>query len=105
MLRINTFSGEGMPGKTDVSFEQWYHEVQSMKDHYLESVVWESIVGSLKGALADMASYMGPTACVSDILQNFMVIFRMVASFNILMQKFYKVTPENHKKYPLLPQG
>ena len=51
-----------MPGKTEVSFEQWYHEAQCVKDHYPESVVWESIVQSLKGAVADMARYMGPTA-------------------------------------------
>ena len=63
--RINTFSGKAMPGKTEVSFEQWYHEVQCVKDHYLESVVWESIVWSLEGAVADMAQYMGPTASVT----------------------------------------
>ena len=44
-----------MPGKTEVLFEQRYHELQCIKDHYLESVVWESIVQSLKGAVADMA--------------------------------------------------
>ena len=32
--RINTFSGHTTPGKTEVSFEQWYHEVQCVKDHY-----------------------------------------------------------------------
>ena len=53
--RINTFSGEAMPGKAEVSFEQWNHEIQCIKDHYPESVVWESIVRSLKGAAADMA--------------------------------------------------
>ena len=46
--RINTFSGKATPGKTEVSFEQWYHDVQCMKDHYPELVVWESIVRSLK---------------------------------------------------------
>ena len=46
-----------MPVKTEVSFEQWYHEVQCLKDHYLESVVRESIVHSLKGAVVDMARY------------------------------------------------
>ena len=81
-----------MSGKTEVSFEQWYHEVQCMKDHYLESVVWESIVRSLKGAAADMAKFMGPTASVSDILQKLMVIFGTVVLFNVLMQNFYKVT-------------
>ena len=30
---INTFSGEAMLEKMEVSFEQWYHEVQCIKDH------------------------------------------------------------------------
>ena len=97
-LRINTFRSKSMPGKTEVSFEQWYHKVQCVKDHYSESVVWESIVRSLKGAVADMARYMGPTASVSDILQKLMDIFGMVASFNVLMQNIYKVTQGNHEK-------
>ena len=59
-----------MPGKTEVLFEQWNHEVQCVKDHYPELVVWESIVRSLKGAAADMAWYMGPTTSVSNILQK-----------------------------------
>ena len=71
-----------------------------MKDHYLESVVWESIVRSQKGAAADMAMYMGSTASVANILQKMMVIFGMVALFNVLMQNFYKVTQENHEKVP-----
>ena len=89
-----------MPGKTEVSFEQWYHEVQCVKDRYPESVVWESIVLSLKGAAADMAWYMGPTASVREILQKSMVNFETVASSDALMQNFYKVTQGNHKKVP-----
>ena len=54
-LHINTFSGEAMPGKMEVSFEQWYHKVQCVKDHYSETMVWESIVRLLKGVAADMA--------------------------------------------------
>ena len=76
-----------------------------MIDHYPESVVWESIVRSLKGAVADMARYMGPTASVSDILQKIMVFFGTVASFNVLMQKFIKSLRETTKKCPILPQG
>ena len=91
-----------MLGKTEVSFKKWYHEVQCVKDHYLESVVWENIVQSLKGAVADMAEYMGlgPTASVREILQNLMVIFGMVASFDVLMQNFYKITQGNNEKVP-----
>ena len=62
--KISTLSGDVGPGKTEVSYEQWSHEVQCIKDHYPESVVRESIMQSLRGAVADMAHYMGPTAGV-----------------------------------------
>ena len=71
------------PGKTEVSYEQWSHEVQWVKDHYPELVVHESIMWSLKGAAADMACYMGPTAGVSDILEKLSVILGTVASFDV----------------------
>ena len=43
---------------------------------------------SLKGAVADMARYMGPTTGVSEILEKLSVIFGTVTSFNVLMQNF-----------------
>ena len=66
--RINTFSGDATPGKTEVSFEQWYHKVQCVKNHCLEALVWESIIRSLKGAVADMSKFMGPTGSIDHIL-------------------------------------
>ena len=54
----------------------------------------------LKGAVEDMTHYMGPTTSVAHILQKLTVIFGTVASFNVLMQKFYIVTQGNHKKVP-----
>ena len=99
-LRINTVSGDAMLGKTEVSFEEWYHEVQCVKDHYPESVVWESIIRSLKGAAVDMAQYMGPTASVAHILQKVLVNFGTVASFNVLMQNFNKGMQGNNEKVP-----
>ena len=98
--RKNTFSSKATPGKTKMSFKQWNHKVQCIKDPYPELVVWDSIVRSLKGAAADMAQYMGPTASVSDILWKLMVIFGVVASFYVLMQNSYKVTQGNHKQVP-----
>ena len=59
-----------MPGKTEVSFKQWYHDVQCIKDHYPESVVRESVVESFKGAVVDMARYKDPTANNAHILQK-----------------------------------
>ena len=82
----------------EVSFKQWYHEVQCVKDLY--SVVRESIVHSLKGPAADMARYMSPTTSVAHILQKLTVIFGTVVSFDMLMQEFYKVTQSNHENSP-----
>ena len=95
--KISTFSGNMAPGKTEVSYKQWSHKVQCIKDHYLESVVRESIIQSLKGAVADMAHYMGPTASVSKILEKLSVIFGTVTSFDVLMQNFYKISQGNEK--------
>ena len=73
--------------------------MQCIKDHCLESVVRESIMQSLKGAVADMARYMGPTASVSEILEKLSVIFGTVASFDMLMQNFYQL-PQGNEKVP-----
>ena len=97
---INTFSGNAMPGKMEVSFEQWYHKVQCVKDHYLESVVRESNVHSLKGAVVDMARYIGPTTSMTHILQKLTIIFSTVVLFDMLIQNLYKVTQSNHEKVP-----
>ena len=98
--QINTFSSDAMPGKTELSFEQWYHKVQCVKDHYPESLVRESIVHSLKGAAVAMARYMGPTTSMAHILQQLTIIFGTVVLFDVLMQNFYKVTQSNHEKVP-----
>ena len=95
--KISTFSGDMAPGKTEVSYEQWSHEVQCIKDHYPEVVVQESIMRSLKGAVADMACYMGSTAGVSKILEKLSIIFGTVASFDALMQNFYKISQGKEK--------
>ena len=47
-----------------------------------------------------MAQYMGPTTSVVHILQKLTVIFGTVASFDVLLQNFYKVIQGNHEKVP-----
>ena len=55
---------------------------------------------SLKGAAADMAWYMGPTASVSDVLDKLTVILGTVALFDVLMQNFLKNHTGKNKKVP-----
>ena len=45
-----------------------------------------------------MARYMWPTTSVVHILCQLSVIFGTVASFDVLMQNFYKVSQGNNKK-------
>ena len=89
-----------MPGKTEESFEQWYHKIQCVKDHYPESVVLESIVQSLKGAVVDWPDIWALLLVSQKFYKKLMVIFGTVASFDVLMQSFYKVPQGNHEKVP-----
>ena len=76
-----------------------------MKDHYLESVVWESIVRSFKGAAADMGQYMGPTASISEILQNLTVIYGTVHCSMSPCKIFTNLPRKTMRKCPPLLQG
>ena len=103
--RINIFSSNAMPGKTEVSFKQWYHDIQCVKDQYPELGVWESIVRSLKVAVVDMAWYMGATNSIAHMLQRLTIIFSTMASFDVLMQNFTKLHKVTTRRSPPLPQG
>ena len=45
-------------------------------------------------------SVHGPYCQVSNILEKILVIFGTMASFDVLMQNFYKITQGNNKKVP-----
>ena len=47
-----------------------------------------------------MAQYMGPATSVAHMLWKLLVIFGTVASFDVLMQNFYKVMQGNNEKVP-----
>ena len=68
--RVNTFSDDATPWKTEVFFEQWYHEVQCIKNHYLKAVVQESIIQSLKGQQQIWAGTWGPQLPLSISCKN-----------------------------------
>ena len=81
-----------------MSFEQWYHEVQCVKDHYHELFIRGSIIHLLKGAAADIAHYVGPISSVYHIVKRLPATFGIVATFDILMQNIYNVSQKNIKK-------
>ena len=58
--KITSFLCEEAPGKSEVSFEQLVFEVRSVQGFYLEPVVRDVIIKSLKGNAADLMRYMTP---------------------------------------------
>ena len=51
------------------------------------------LFGSLKGEVADMAQYMGPTASMTHIFQKLAEMFGTMASLDVLMAEFLQGYP------------
>ena len=51
----------------------------------------EGIIWSLCRAVADLVQYPGPQALVLEIINKLELVYGTMASFNILMQNFYKL--------------
>ena len=82
--RINTFSADATPGKTEVSFEQCSTMRYSVsRTTTLRQWSRRALSSCINGAsLADMARYMGPTASIAHVLQkNCHVIFSVHSGF------------------------
>ena len=56
-----------------------------------EVTLWEGTVQSLHEAVANLFCYLGLQALVSEIVSKLVPVYGTVASFDILMQKFYKL--------------
>ena len=100
-MHINTFNGEAMLGKMEVSFEQWYHEVQCVKDHYPELVIWESTSKITKGGSGRyhpgtwaLLPVHGPYSTKAN---HNLWHCGIIQCFNA---KLYKVMQGNHEKVP-----
>ena len=81
---FSTFSDE-CSWERGMSFKQCTYEVFSVIHSYLEAASWESILRSLK----EVVHYVEPHALVTQIIKKLELLYPMVASFDILMRKFY----------------
>ena len=58
----------------------------------IPKIVWsEENFRSLKAAVADIVQYIGPWATVTDIIMKMDSVDGTLASFNVLMQAFYRL--------------
>ena len=68
-----------------------HYKVKSVRDLYPENILKEGIVRSLRGCAADSVRYLIPQATILDILAKLDHLCSTVASFDILMQPFFKM--------------
>ena len=97
---ISTLRGDGPPGKTVVSFEQLYHEVWCIKDHYPEVVVWESVIWSLKGAPWIWLGIWVPPLAFTIYCTNCQSFLAQKPCLMCPFKDFYKVSQGNNEKVP-----
>ena len=71
-----------------------------MQSH-TEAILREGIVDSLWGATADLIQYLGPHAPVSHVLDKVELMFDTIASFDVLMQNFYKLKQGRMERMPV----
>ena len=60
----------------------------------------EAIIKSLKAAAADLVRYMGSQVKVERTISKIQMVYKIVASFDILMQLFYKIIQDLNEKIP-----
>ena len=88
--KFSVFNGD-LTQKTEVSFKQWVFEVKGVMQSPREAILREGIVHSLWGAVADLFQSLGLHGAVSHIINKLELMCGTIASFNILMQNFYKL--------------
>ena len=97
MPKISTLSGDPTQ-KGEVSFEQWVFEVKSVTQSHNEVTLQEGMLQSLHEATATLVQYLGLQALVSEIINKLELTYGTMASFDILMQKFYKLQQDKAEK-------
>ena len=94
MSKYGIFSGEPPLGKNEVQYYQWIFEVEDSWQMYEEVLVREAIIHSLRGKAAFTICYLGYNPSFLARIDKLNTVYRVVASYDILMQKFYQIIQE-----------
>ena len=77
------FSASDPPlAKGEATCNQWAFEVCRLQSPYQEGVLWEGIIWSLKGDVANMVWFLGPAPSVEAILDKLDSLYRSVSTFD-----------------------
>ena len=61
----------------------------------------KGLVHSLWRAMADLVQYLGLHAPVSDIINKLELVYGTIATFDVLIQNFYKLHQRRMEKVPV----
>ena len=86
--------------KEEGLFEQWSHELQTLRKSYSDLALREMIQHTLRGAAADAVHNMGPNVPLDVILKKFIIIYGNVKSFDLLMRDFYRADQGEDETIP-----
>lgn len=86
--RIPIFSGEE---KSEVSFDVWKYEIKCIirEGNYTDTILLQSIRGSLKGKARSLLLSLADDATPSQIIEKLEGVYGNVFSSEALLQKFY----------------
>ena len=101
--KLSSFNDEAAKG--EVSFDQWSHELQTLRKSYSDLALREGIQYSLRGGAADVVCNMGPNVPLDLIIKKFTIIYGNVKSFDLLMRDFYRADQGEMKPSPHMLQG
>ena len=78
--------------------EQWLFEVRSVQGLYSEPVLREAVIKALKGSAVEFREIYGES--VEGIISKLKTVYGIIASFDVLMQTFYKISQDWNEKIP-----
>ena len=86
--KLNMYSGTEMPGKAEVTFEEWRYEVKSLCTSHEESVVKEAMIQSLREPTAMVLRGLPSNATVRDILRHMEQRCNPTVDAHVMLKEF-----------------
>ena len=79
--------------KGEISFEQWFYELQALRKTYTDSTIKEAIKRSLTGAADGTICNIGADTSLDSIIKKLTIIYEIAKTVNLPM-RFLKTRPE-----------
>ena len=97
-LDLGRFSGEEPLPKNELTFEQWYHDIQCCQQQYPESILLPALRKSIVGKAKTVLRSLGPAYSVAAALEALSQEYKLEASSDMIFQEFYRLRQEKGER-------